>query len=107
MRVISATACHQAATAGLWRDWVKLNCGDPLKPDPVAYVDDGCVACGHCGEVADTAVLCPSFYRTEWVRNPSAWEQRLDRWRRKVVGWFQARQGRALRQRALYAQAES
>ena len=82
------------------------NSGDPLKPDPVAFVDDGCVACGHCGEVADAAVLCPSFYRTEWVRNPSAWEKRVDRWRRKAVGWFQQRQRRALQQRALYAEVE-
>ena len=79
------------------------NSGDPLKPDPVAHVDDGCVACGHCGEVADAAVLCPSFYRIEWVRNPSPWEVRIDRWRRKAVGWLQRRQGRALQQRSLYA----
>ena len=82
------------------------NSGDPLKPDPVAQVDDGCVACGHCGEVADAAVLCPSFYRVEWVRNASAWEKRVDRWRRKAVGWFQQRQRRRLQQRALYAEAE-
>ena len=82
------------------------NSGDPLKPDPVAYVDDGCVACGHCGEVADAAVLCPSFYRTEWVRNPTAWEKRLDGWRRGVVGWFQSRQRRALQRRALYAEVQ-
>jgi indolepyruvate ferredoxin oxidoreductase alpha subunit len=82
------------------------NSGDPLKPDPVAHVDDGCVACGHCGEVADAAVLCPSFYRVDWVRNPGPWEQRLDGWRRKVVGWFQARQDRSLRARALYAEVE-
>ncbi len=78
------------------------NSGDPLKPDPVAHVDDGCVACGHCGEVADAAVLCPSFYRIEWVRNAGAWERRVHRWRRRIVGWFQARQQRALQQRALY-----
>jgi len=76
--------------------------GDPLKPDPVAHVDDGCVACGHCGEVADAAVLCPSFYRTEWVRNAGAWERRLHGWRRKIVGWFQSRQRRSLAERALY-----
>ena len=81
------------------------NSGDPLKPDPVAFVDDGCVACGHCGEVADAAVLCPSFYRIDWVRNPSAWELWLDGLRRKVVGWLQARQQRALRQRALYPES--
>ncbi|MDH5538819.1 MAG: indolepyruvate ferredoxin oxidoreductase subunit alpha [Rhizobacter sp.] len=83
------------------------NSGDPLKPDPVAFVDDGCVACGHCGEVADAAVLCPSFYRIDWVRNPSAWERFVDRWRRKAVGWLQARQQRSLMRRSLYpAQGE-
>ena len=80
------------------------NSGDPLKPDPVAQVDDGCVACGHCGEVADAAVLCPSFYRIEWVRNASPWERRLHRWRQRVVGWLQARQQRSLQARALYAE---
>ncbi len=78
--------------------------GDPLKPDPVAYVDDGCVACGHCGEVADAAVLCPSFYRTEWVRNASAWERRLHGWRKTIVSWFQSRQHRSLNARALYSE---
>ncbi len=82
------------------------NSGDPLKPDPVAHVDEGCVACGHCGEVADAAVLCPSFYRVEWVRNPSRWEQRLAGWRGAAVGWLQARQHRALRARSLYAEGE-
>jgi indolepyruvate ferredoxin oxidoreductase alpha subunit len=56
--------------------------------------------------VADAAVLCPSFYRVDWVRNPGPWEQRLDGWRRKVVGWLQARQRRGLQARALYAEVE-
>ncbi len=79
------------------------NSGDPLKPDPVAHVDDGCVACGHCGEVADAAILCPSFYRIEWVRHPGGWERRLDKWRRRIVGWLQDRQRRTLAARTLYA----
>jgi indolepyruvate ferredoxin oxidoreductase alpha subunit len=83
------------------------NSGDPLKPDPVAHVDDGCVACGHCGEVADAAILCPSFYRIEWVRHASAWERRLHAWRQAVVGWLQARQSRALARRALYPEHTS
>src|SRR5690606_40078398 len=33
--------------------------GDPLKEDPVAYVDNTCVGCGNCGEVSHAAVLCP------------------------------------------------
>ena len=33
--------------------------GDPLKSDPVAFVDNQCVGCGLCGEAAHAAVLCP------------------------------------------------
>jgi indolepyruvate ferredoxin oxidoreductase alpha subunit len=78
--------------------------GDPLKPDPVAAVDDSCVACGHCGEVADAAVLCPSFYRIEWVRNASAFERGVDRVRRGVAGWLQTRRNRSLAARSLEAE---
>ena len=78
------------------------NSGDALKPDPVAHVDDGCVACGHCGEVADAAVLCPSFYRIEWVRNANALEKAWYRFQQQVVGWLQRRQQRSLQARALY-----
>ena len=42
---------------------------DPLRTDPVATVVESCVGCGLCGEVAHAAVLCPSFYRAEIVRN--------------------------------------
>ena len=49
---------------------------DPLKDDPVAAIDENCVGCGNCGEVAEAAALCPSFYRAEIVHNPTA----LDRW---------------------------
>ncbi|HEY6859726.1 MAG TPA: indolepyruvate ferredoxin oxidoreductase subunit alpha, partial [Pseudolabrys sp.] len=42
---------------------------DPLRSDPVATVVETCVGCGLCGEVAHAAVLCPSFYRAEIVRN--------------------------------------
>ncbi len=62
---------------------------DPLKVDPVATVEDGCVGCGLCGENAHAASLCPSFYRGEVIRNP----HRRDRWvaglRRAVIGLFQ------------------
>ena len=64
---------------------------DPLKVDPVAHVNEGCVGCGLCGEVADAAVLCPSFYRADIVQNPSRWDRRLDRMRRRVIGWFEGR----------------
>ncbi len=49
---------------------------DPLKVDPVATVIDGCVGCGLCGENAQAATLCPSFYRAEIVVNPK-WHERL------------------------------
>ncbi|MEX0924056.1 MAG: indolepyruvate ferredoxin oxidoreductase subunit alpha [Rhodovibrionaceae bacterium] len=56
---------------------------DPLKKDPVATVVESCVGCGHCGEVAHEAILCPSFYKTEVVRNAGWMERaasRLGRW---------------------------
>jgi indolepyruvate ferredoxin oxidoreductase alpha subunit len=64
---------------------------DPLKDDPVAAVDNGCVGCGNCGEVAEAAVLCPSFYRTEIIFNPSRWDRRLAALRERVIGWLQRR----------------
>jgi indolepyruvate ferredoxin oxidoreductase alpha subunit len=64
---------------------------DPLRDDPVASIDQSCVGCGNCGEVADAAILCPSFYRADVVHNPGA----LERWwagvRARVIGWLQAR----------------
>ena len=76
--------------------------GDALKPDPVAHVDEHCVACGHCGEVADAAVLCPSFYKVHKVHNPSAFERWRARWRGRALGWLQSRQQSARALRALY-----
>ncbi|HEX6842278.1 MAG TPA: thiamine pyrophosphate-dependent enzyme, partial [Stellaceae bacterium] len=58
---------------------------DPLRSDPVASVIESCVGCGLCGEVAHAAVLCPSFYRAEVIRNPNRWDRALDRLRRRVV----------------------
>jgi indolepyruvate ferredoxin oxidoreductase alpha subunit len=47
---------------------------DPLRDDPVAHIDQTCVGCGNCGEVADAAILCPSFYRVDVVHNPGGFE---------------------------------
>ena len=63
--------------------------GDPLRDDPVAHVDQSCVGCGLCGEVAHAAVLCPSFYEARVVHNPSGWERTLARVRRRVIGYLQ------------------
>jgi indolepyruvate ferredoxin oxidoreductase alpha subunit len=62
---------------------------DPLKRDPVAHVNNGCVGCGLCGEVAHAAVLCPSFFRAEIVQNPKWRDRMLERARRTVIGWMQ------------------
>ncbi|MFN6924908.1 MAG: thiamine pyrophosphate-dependent enzyme [Tabrizicola sp.] len=64
---------------------------DPLRDDPVAHIDQSCVGCGNCGEVADAAVLCPSFYRADVVHNPGPWEARFARFRARIIGWLQAR----------------
>jgi indolepyruvate ferredoxin oxidoreductase alpha subunit len=65
-----------------------------LRTDPVAYVDNSCVGCGVCGEVAHAAVLCPSFYRAELLYNPSAWDRLLGKVRSAVIGVLQRRSER-------------
>jgi indolepyruvate ferredoxin oxidoreductase alpha subunit len=62
---------------------------DPLRQDPVAHVNNECVGCGLCGEVADAAVLCPSFFRAEIVQNAGAWDHLLWRFRQRVISWLQ------------------
>ena len=74
---------------------------DPLRTDPVAHVDNSCVGCGVCGEVAHAAVLCPSFYRAELVYNPSAWDRFMAQVRGAVIGFFQRRGERKRLQYAL------
>jgi indolepyruvate ferredoxin oxidoreductase alpha subunit len=59
---------------------------DPLRTDPVATVIESCVGCGLCGEVAHAAVLCPSFYRAELIRNPHIGERFMHWLRRLVIG---------------------
>lgn len=62
---------------------------DPLRRDPVAYVNNDCVGCGLCGEVADAAQLCPSFYRADIVSNPSPRDRWRMRLRQRVIGALQ------------------
>jgi indolepyruvate ferredoxin oxidoreductase alpha subunit len=61
---------------------------DPLRTDPVATVIESCVGCGLCGEVAHAAVLCPSFYRAEIVRNATWRDRFVHRFRQKIIGWL-------------------
>ena len=62
---------------------------DPLKVDPVAHVNNDCVGCGLCGEVAHAAVLCPSFFRAEIVQNASWWDRFKAKFRSAVIGAMQ------------------
>ena len=71
---------------------------DPLRTDPVASVIDSCVGCGLCGEVAHAAVLCPSFYRAEIVRNATWWDRALFRTRRAVIGLLGGYNGKSTEQ---------
>jgi indolepyruvate ferredoxin oxidoreductase alpha subunit len=64
---------------------------DPLRDDPIAHIDQTCVGCGNCGEVADAAVLCPSFYRADVVHNPGGFETWRAGLRNRVISWLQAR----------------
>ena len=64
---------------------------DPLRDDPIAHIDQSCVGCGNCGEVADAAVLCPSFYQADVVHNPGRFERRIAGLRARAIGWLQRR----------------
>ena len=62
--------------------------GDPLRDDPVAHIDQTCVGCGNCGEVAEAAVLCPSFYQADVVHNPSAIARWSMTFRQTIINWL-------------------
>ncbi|MFK7853391.1 MAG: thiamine pyrophosphate-dependent enzyme [Granulosicoccus sp.] len=68
---------------------------DPLRDDPVASIDEHCVGCGNCGEVADAAVLCPSFYQADLIENPSRIDQWLHKLRTSIRRRFQSRRDAA------------
>jgi indolepyruvate ferredoxin oxidoreductase alpha subunit len=64
---------------------------DPLRDDPVAHIDQTCVGCGNCGEVAVSAILCPSFYQADVVHNPTRFELWRTKLRIKLISWLQSR----------------
>ncbi len=64
---------------------------DPLRKDPVATVLESCIGCGLCGEVAHVARLCPSFYRTDVISNPGAWDRFWARRRQSLIRFLQRR----------------
>ena len=47
--------------------------GTQLKEDDVATIVSSCVGCGLCGEVTQSAALCPSFFEVKVIRNPDLW----------------------------------
>ncbi|MEM5491913.1 indolepyruvate ferredoxin oxidoreductase subunit alpha [Hoeflea sp. AS16] len=67
---------------------------DPLRDDPVASIDQSCVGCGNCGEVADAAVLCPSFFRADVVHNPGWFERTIGSFTSRTIAWLQNRRSR-------------
>jgi indolepyruvate ferredoxin oxidoreductase alpha subunit len=73
---------------------------DPLRTHPIAHVENSCVGCGLCGEVAHAAVLCPSFYRAEIIHNPTRLDRALQKLRDLLIGLLQARSAQALAARA-------
>ncbi|MEE9333338.1 MAG: indolepyruvate ferredoxin oxidoreductase subunit alpha [Granulosicoccaceae bacterium] len=64
---------------------------DPLRDDPVASIDQNCVGCGNCGEVADAAILCPSFYQADLIQNPTRWDRLKSKWRTELINRLQTR----------------
>jgi indolepyruvate ferredoxin oxidoreductase alpha subunit len=64
---------------------------DPLRDDPVASIDQNCVGCGNCGEVADAAVLCPSFYQADLIQNPTRLDRVFSDWRQSLITRLQKR----------------
>ncbi|MEZ5916536.1 MAG: hypothetical protein R3C40_03045 [Parvularculaceae bacterium] len=63
---------------------------DPLREDPVAWVNNDCVGCGVCGENAHSAILCPSFYRADLIYNPSWWDRIRAKWRGRIISVLQS-----------------
>lgn len=72
---------------------------DPMRTDPVATVLDSCVGCGVCGANAHAASLCPSFYRSDLVYNPTRRDKALAALRK---GWIGLLSGGVERRAARY-----
>ncbi len=74
---------------------------DPLREDPVTYVDNTCVGCGVCGGNAHSAVLCPSFARADVISNPGRWDKFKQAARQSIIGRMQNRLERSDARRSL------
>jgi indolepyruvate ferredoxin oxidoreductase alpha subunit len=78
---------------------------NPLREDPVAYVDNSCVGCGLCGANAHAAVLCPSFCRVDIIRNPTWADRVMYSLRARIIGFLQRVAARNRARRALECEA--
>lgn len=74
---------------------------DPLRSHPKAMVDQSCVGCGHCGEVAHAAVLCPNFYEINVIHNPNLWDRFKASFRQLIIGILQNRAEKRRLKRAI------
>lgn len=64
---------------------------NPLREDPVAHIEQSCVACGNCGEVAEAAALCPAFYSAKVVRNAGFMERLIYNVQYGIISFLQKR----------------
>ncbi|MGI9553574.1 MAG: thiamine pyrophosphate-dependent enzyme [Thermodesulfobacteriota bacterium] len=46
-----------------------------LRDDQIAHIEQSCVGCGLCGEIAHAAVLCPSFFKVNIINNPNYFDK--------------------------------
>ena len=67
---------------------------DPLRKDPVSYVDNSCVGCGVCGENAHSAILCPSFTQVDLIFNPNGIDKLMGKLRSSIISFLQRRETR-------------
>ncbi len=58
---------------------------DPLREDPITYIDNSCVGCGVCGSNAHSAVLCPSFVKVDMIFNSTVLDRVVYKLREKVI----------------------
>ncbi len=56
-----------------------------LREDPVAQIEQSCVGCGLCGEIAHAAVLCPSFFKVNIISNPGRYDKLKSRINRSLI----------------------
>jgi len=56
-----------------------------LREDPVAHIEQSCVGCGLCGEIAHAAVLCPSFFKVNIISNPGSMDRLKSRINRSLI----------------------